>query len=251
MTDVERIQRTFVKALAADDGFERHGLRRGTWDVSRECENPVPVTMTSRATGLARNITRKGVKGVPMIELNLLTPCRKCPTCLRKHAALWRGRALTEIEASERTWFGTLTCSPESHFWLDTLCASQVWNFGNMPSGEKFKHQSKALGVEATKFLKRVRKESGHPFRYLLVTEIHNGERTSELIRGRPHLHMLLHEFPGAPLRKATLEKQWKLGFSSWRLTKDKEAAFYVSKYISKAIDVRVRASIDYGKLQA
>ena len=65
-TDVERIQRTFVKALAADDGFERHGSRRGTWDVSRDCERPVSVTMTSRATGLARNISRKGVKAPPV-----------------------------------------------------------------------------------------------------------------------------------------------------------------------------------------
>lgn len=249
MTDVERIQRTFVKALGADDGFERHGLRRGTWDVSRDCERPVPVTMTSRATGLARNISRKGVKGPPMIELNMLTPCRKCPTCLRKRAALWRGRAITEIEASERTWFGTLTCSPERHFWLDTLCASKVGNFGQLPWEEKFKHQSAALGIEVTKYLKRVREASGCPFRYLLVTEIHNGERTSEEMKGRPHLHMLLHEFPGSPLRKATLEKQWKLGFTSWRLTKDKEAAWYVSKYISKANDARTRASLGYGKL--
>lgn len=246
LTDVETIQRTFVKALHSDS-FTRHGLRRGTWDVSRDCEKPVPVTLHSRATGLIRNLTRNGVKPVPGIELTLLTPCRRCRVCLGKKARLWRYRALTEIESAERTWFGTLTCNPDAHYWIDSVCSTRKRDFWSLPHEKKFAEQATVLGAEVTKYLKRIRKNSGNPFRYLLVTEIHNSRETSDDMRGRPHQHLLLHEFPGLPIRKSVLDSAWHHGFSQWRLTRDQEAAWYVSKYISKSTDARVRASLNYG----
>lgn len=255
MTDVESIQRTFVDGLASDEGFERHGPRRATWDVSRGCEDPVGVTRASRKTGLAKNLAanrggilnRLSVKAPPMIELNMLVPCRRCPTCLRKHAHLWRTRAMVEIEASNRTWFGTLTCKPDVHVWIDSVCSSKHGDFWSMPQSKKFEMQAQVLGAEVTKYLKRLRKESGHRFRYLLVTELHDGVRTSEEMRGRPHLHMLLHEYAGQQIPKSLLEKQWQHGFSSWRLTEGQGAAWYISKYISKASEARTRASLGYG----
>jgi len=60
-------------------------------------------------------------------------------------------------------------------------------------------------------------------------------------------MHILLHEFAGQPVLKKTLDQSWNHGFSQWRLTRDLQAAWYVSKYISKAMDVRTRASIGYG----
>ena len=99
-----------------------------------------------------------------------------------------------------------------------------------------------------TLYLKRLRKNSGHAFRYLLVTERHDSVKTAPELRNRPHLHMLLHEFANQPLRKSFLEQEWPYGFSSWRLTQGNAAAFYVSKYISKAAEVRTRASLQYGR---
>lgn len=244
--DIEHIQGLFVRAMADDTGFTRHGSRMGTWDISRGCESPVPVTLYSRQTGKAKAL-RTG-KIPPGIELVLVTPCRRCRTCLKRHARLWRERAVHEIENSDRTWFGTLTLSPEEHTRVDHLCATAIGrNFWNLPPGKKFAARKKVIGREITLYLKRVRKESGVPFRYLCVFETHDGEDTSDFMRGRPHVHFLLHEFAG-PVRKRTLDAQWKLGFTNWRLaTTTWQAAWYVAKYISKAVDARVRASLRYG----
>lgn len=200
-------------------------------------------------TGLAKNLRRPGYT-VPVIELVLLTPCRSCPTCLRRHARLWAGRAREETEVSARTWFGTLTCRPDVHVWIDQSCATRKRDFWEQPLGKKFAAQAEVLGAEVTKYLKRIRKESGHKLRYLLVTELHDGEKTSDFMRGRPHIHMLLHEFAGQPLRKEMLERQWPHGFTNFRLVNSStSAAWYVSKYISKASEARTRASLGYGKL--
>lgn len=244
--DVETIQRVFARALFSDS-FERIGARRGVWDVSRDCDRPVPVVMHSRATGLAKAISRKGFGPVPGIELVMLTPCRRCRVCLAKKARLWRNRAVEEIASASRTWFGTLTCHPEAHVWIDHVCATRERDFWAQPSDKKFAAQSRVLGTEVTKYLKRVRKNSGCRFRYLLVTEKHQSAKTSDEMYGRPHLHVLLHEFAGQPVRKHFLDDAWHHGFCQWRLVDGVKAAWYVSKYISKAQDARVRASLHYG----
>lgn len=244
--DVESIQRTFAKAIDSET-FERLGPRRGVWDISGTCTDPKPVTWASRATGSLKRIRLK--KAVAGIELVMLTKCRRCPTCLEQHARFWRGRAITECQGAERTWFGSFTCRPEQHVWIDATCSMRKQNFELLPQEQKFAEQSRVLGIEATKFLKRVREASGFRFRYLLVTEVHDGEDTSDFMRGRPHLHMLLHEFPDQPIRKAMLEHQWKWGNTTWRICHNSGAAWYICKYISKASDARVRASLGYGDL--
>lgn len=246
-TDVERIQRTFVDALSSES-FERHGLRRGTWDVSLDCETPVPVQLYSRATGLVKNLSKHGVRAVPGIELNLLTPCRRCPVCLRRKARHWRERAIAEITQSNRTWFGTLTTRPDFDVWLDQLAASKTRNFWSADEVKKFEPRARVLGTEVTKYLKRVRKNSGCQFRYLLVTELHASANTAAEKFMRPHVHILLHEFAGQPIAKRLLDAAWGHGHCQWRLVADIRAAWYVSKYISKASSARVRASLDYGQ---
>lgn len=244
MTDVERLERSFMDAMATDR-FERIGNRRGIYDVSRDCDNPVPVTKVARATGLAKNLREPGHRPV-MIEMIYMTPCRRCQHCLRREAAKWRYRATNEIQAATRTWFGTLTCTPERHHAVDIVCSTRKRDFWLQSPDKKFAEQAKVVGKEVTDFLKRVRKNSGQRFRYLLVAERHQSDRTSEEMYGRPHFHILLHEYEAMPVRKSVLEDAWKWGFSSWKLT-DSGGAFYVAKYISKAMDVRTRASIGYG----
>ena len=240
--DVERLQQLFTEALASDT-FTRHGARMGTWDLSRNCSDPVPVTHYSRAYGLVKN-WRKPKRG---IELVMLTPCRRCPTCLRRHGWVWSQRALAESEASHRTWFVTLTTSPQYDFVVDTVAGGRVDNFGMLSPAKKFALRSRVLGDEVTKYLKRVRKNTGHRLRYLLVTEQHDSEETSPEKRFRPHLHLLVHEFAGQQIAKRQIRENWHHGHSHAKLVGGDWAAWYVTKYISKANDARVRASLKYG----
>lgn len=244
--DVENLQRLFVERLN-DPNFTRTGARKGELDVSGNCRNPTPVVRFSRQSGDARNFRAKEFRGLPLIEITFMTRCRQCPECRKAHASEWRKKAISEINASERTWFGTLTLRPEVHFAVDVVCSAVSGDFEALPEEQKFPLRAKEVGYFATKYLKRLRKESGHRFRYLLVTEMHNSQRSAPEMLGRPHLHMLIHEFTGSALRKRSLEDQWPYGHSSWRLTADARAAFYVAKYLTKAVQVRTRASQHYG----
>ena len=46
--------------------------------------------------------------------------------------------------------------------------------------------------------IKKARKRAGvntdYAVKYFLVAEVHDSEKTSEFMRGRPHFHMILHE---------------------------------------------------------
>lgn len=119
--------------------------------------------------------------------------------------------------------------------------------------------------------------------RYLLVAEAHDSEKTDERLRGRPHFHALLHEtfrgalFRGDPARaiengsdgelemrkyesrgewkagvfaadKATARQEWQFGHTKFQLCFDAKSAFYLCKYMSKAMMYKVRASLRYGE---
>lgn len=243
---IERIERIFVDALQSES-FTRHGARRGTWDVSHDCDSPVPVVLHSRATERLANLGDRGVIPRPGIELIMLTACRKCRVCMAKRSKLWTFRAMNEIDASSRTWFGTLTVEPAKHYWIDELAATRKRDFWQLTESKKFETRVRVLGEQVTLYLKRLRKEARTKFRYLLVSEMHDSPNTSPLMRGRPHVHLFMHELWGQPaLKKRTLEAQWPLGFSSWKIA-DRRAAWYISKYLTKANDARIRASLEYG----
>lgn len=117
-------------------------------------------------------------------------------------------------------------------------------DFDALSPHEQFMERMTEIGREVTLYLKRVRKESGARVRYLLVAEAHK--------TGLPHLHILVHEAsPDKPVRHKTLEGQWKLGFTRFKLAHDVKTASYVCKYISKALLARVRASLRYGQGEA
>lgn len=172
--------------------------------------------------------------------------CRKCENCLLHRRRLWAARAYDEMLASSRTWFGTLTFNPECRFLTECHAsgAAKMAGLGewrSMEPSNQYKYLADTASVEVTKYLKRVRKNSGVPLRYLLVAEAHKD--------GFPHFHLLLHEQSG-PVRKARLEEWWLSGHSHWRLVdaSDRKAAYYVCKYLSKDIRTRVRASVRYGR---
>lgn len=169
--------------------------------------------------------------------------CRKCAGCLRHRRNLWVARAVAEISASNRTWFGTLTVEPHMRFKLECEAETRLRAGGeylrDLTPPEQFQYLANHLGKEVTRWLKRLRKKS--KLRYLLVFEAHKD--------GFPHVHLLLHE-TGEAIRKRDLEAQWNYGFSNWRLVEkgDTKPAWYVSKYLVKDALTRIRASQNYGQ---
>lgn len=262
--------RLFARALQG--GARRLSFATVEWDISGGCQTPVvtehhtrpsvsprdlvrwrPVGFTVGGTSYrkptrraqARQIVIDG-KGKSSLTVIMWTKCRRCATCLRKRAAHWRLRAMAETKYSSRTWFGTLTLAPERQF--QALSEARLHatkfpfrDFDAMPEAERFAEVVKRIGLEVTRYLKRVREQSGARFRYLLVAERHES--------GNPHFHMLVHEW-GAPLRERVLSGQWTWGFSKWRLVPpdNPRAASYVCKYLSKSPEARVRASGFYGR---
>lgn len=187
-----------------------------------------------------RNIGRDLPEGPYCIWLTVR--CRKCDKCRAFRGRLWRERALAEVNASIRTWFGTITLSPEwqAHFGMRAALEVRRKKVGvtleNLPLNEQLWMRHKFIGAEFTNIFKRMRK-SGLVFRYLMVLEAHKS--------GLPHYHMLIHEI-GNPIVKKRLDCIWPFGFVQWRLA-EREHAFYVCKYISKSNASRVRASLRYG----
>lgn len=222
-----------------------------TLDLSGRCQAPV---LVERAI---RPYRWQGMKLTPVVPGDPYAPppafvdsevrCRKCDACLAQRAREWTARAMLEVAAAPRTWFGTLTLNPTEQFKALTRARLQArdsvaGDYDAMSLGEQFVRRVDALGVDLQRYIKRVRKQSGAPLRYLLVAERHQS--------GDPHFHMLVHECSlEHPVTKRVLDGQWIMGFSQWRLA-EPGAARYVCKYLAKTLAARVRASQGYGSAQ-
>jgi len=229
-------------------------LRQVQWTLSGGCVNPPTVKLWSKVSAFM-------AKTPQPYSIELEVRCRKCGWCLMQRRHLWAHRAIEEYQRSARTWFGTLTLSPESHFRALTHARHQTTGevkylgkgrvdygpgrrspvpWDDLSSQEKFCMLVKEHGHELTNFVKRVRKNSGAPMRYLMVAEAHKS--------GLPHFHILVHEADFMlPVRKAVLKAAWTEGFTKWSLVTDPRAAAYVCKYLAKDALTRVRASVRYG----
>lgn len=144
----------------------------------------------------------------PKIGFRGYVKCGKCKGCLRLRQNDWVRRAMMEFEAHDRTWFLTLTYRGEFEVGYDAV----------------------------QKFLKRLRKNTGHKIRFLCATE--RGSKNDRL-----HYHLCIHG-PLA-LTKRLIIKEWPHGLTHMRLMKDLTAARYVAKYTAK--DGKLRASLGYG----
>lgn len=229
-----------ARVLSRDDARDYVFDRLNEVDRWRRnaCLNPVQLP----AIGLPSMREGKGP-----LPLTIDGRCRQCAACLQHRRQLWTARAVDEIAASSRTWFGTLTVRPEERVRLAYLAERTRLRAGgellsSLDSSERFRVLADALGSEVTRWLKRVRSAAKQPLRYLLVAEAHKS--------GDPHMHILVHE-PAGPIAKRTLEDQWRIGFSHWRLVgQEPGAATYVCKYLAKDALTRVRASQHYGQTQ-
>lgn len=217
--------------------------------------------------------------------LELDVRCRRCSACLEQRKMLWRARARTEIAHAARTWFGTLTLTPDhqalARYRASLRLAKSGVDFDALNREEQFAESVAEISPEITKWLKRVRKKSSvknrqsardidgceatsgkrcicHPLsayvvplKYLLVVEEHLGGGAAH---GLPHFHLLLHEGDAdRPIRKSVLEQKWSMGITHFRLIPSPDEggnkfANYVTKYLTKSILCRARASLRYGQ---
>lgn len=222
-----------IKAIQG--GAEIATPARVKWNVAGACQCPQTVVRTGRP--FRHHAARVGRSKILVMEVT--ASCRRCVKCLALRASIWTRRAMSEVGRSTRTWFGTLTLSPQEQM-VNTMRARQLNpSFGSESEEARFKMLVAAAGPLVTKYLKRVRKEAGTRFRYMVVAERHKS--------GLPHFHILVHEMSlDGPVRKETLRSQWQHGFSRWKLA-DRWSARYVCKYLAKEAGARVRASRFYG----
>ena len=185
------------------------------------------------------------------------TRCRKCPACLRAKTRYWALAATEQTrraaEQGRRTWFGTLTLSPEAVAMIQARAFAQ-WAEGQAGAAVtppewwddprcdfRFGLMREQLVGECQRYWKRLRK-AGHRFKYFLVFERHKS--------GEPHMHWLLHE-EGERILKRDLASQWPHGFTKVKLVggnshqnaSPERVAWYVAKYLGKTVQARQIAS--------
>lgn len=172
--------------------------------------------------------------------------CRRCDACLKQRARQWAFRARQELRLADRSWFGTLTLSPDQHFRAMIQAESRLRaggeRFEDVNPDAQFQLRNQQIQREITLWVKRVRKVSGAKLRLLCVAEAHK--------TGLPHYHVIVHQCgDGPPILWKHLSGQWKLGHSKFNLVPegDEGAAFYVTKYLTKSSLAKVRASVRYG----
>lgn len=229
-----------LSRLALARGGEIASPLEVEWDLARNCTQPKVVQHHGKPS---YNALGKMVAVSRYITMHV--QCRQCPNCLKRRAWHWAMRASAEIGGAKRTWFATLTLTPAQQFMSLTEARQRARNravtWEDLPHAEQFRYICSAIGPEITRWLKRVRKYSGARLRYCLVAEPHKS--------GSPHFHALIHEMSETPVTERVLRLQWKYGFSKFKLVDegDNKAARYVSKYLAKSAQARVRASARYG----
>lgn len=237
------MERTTANGGSCETLFSPYaGLYKVKAYSSGRCSSPVTLERTYRREAGGLFSERPFMMGG--VHMTQEVRCRQCPECLAARASLWTARAREETRGSSRTWFGTFTLAPEHHsravMLADLILRKGGERFEDLSSTERFAWRHKVLSDEFTKYLKRVRKESGARLRYILVAEAHKS--------GLPHWHCLIHEVNAEqPVRHRVLVDQWRLGFTSFKLC-EPDGVTYVTKYLSKCALARVRASVRYGQ---
>ena len=246
------------------------------WNAAGNCTDPQNVVLRSRpeTKGSRLRVVQGDRDQVRVADLEV--PCRRCENCLKRREAHWRLRALYECGLAIRTWMVTLTLDPAELAHALAICRlnmrKQGLDYDELDAADRFQQLDRVMFAKFQNRVKILRRNSGVPFRYLAVTEVHNGEGVYAEMRV-PHWHVLFHETDAAkPLRydldwKGSWRREtgedgkmravpiarskdwrpfWPYGFWEAKL-KPADQASYVCKYLSKDMLARVRASIGYG----
>lgn len=202
------------------------------WHSDRKpfCDRPVPIT-----------IEKNGKDAGSPVALGMWGPCRKCVKCLQFRQMKWRERAINELviahNAGRRSWWVTLTISPQH---MAGIIAEAVARDGS----KDMRAIDRAAYPHVQKYLDRLRKALKTSFRYVAIHE--RGEET-----GRSHYHLFLHEASGRPLLKRQIEQCWRSNVHARLVDMDCRGnglATYLTKYATKSVEVRPRASLGYGR---
>lgn len=287
----EPLEAAVRRCLASGVPVAHSGERKFALGWQPNCEIPYQW----EAFG-AKSVARYG-KRYPIL-LTGFGRCRKCDACKKARSQMWQIRAMDEFSRWPITLFGTITLAPEEHYALDGRIMTGTrgadgnflrhpLNINELSPSELFTARTSVAGDEVQKFLKRLRK--GDYFhrpriRYLLVAEAHDSESSSDLIRGRPHFHIMIHEMVAGSLvcgnpalalmngrdseyrrvkyragnawregvfvdDESFLRRQWSFGHTKFQFAENAKAAAYLCKYLNKASDARIRASQKYGLL--
>lgn len=263
MTDLAR--RGAVRQLSTPDGRWSQ-----LWELVSEPWCDAPITFELWANVSARGSAgddgwiyqlggRNDVRPLGLIGKG---PCRKCERCLKMRRRFWEDRAVAEYKANPRTFFGTITMSPDEHYLLDAratarLAEGQV-RFGSLSGAEMFKERCREYGLELTRYFKRIRAgRGGHKaiqLRYMLVAEAHDGPKTSPELRGRPHFHIVLHEsevgtlVEGDPLAVKCGEE--RSGEFEVRFWKSKTGRWHRHVYVHDDAFLRTNWQLGFTKFQ-
>lgn len=254
-------------------------------DVSGDCQNKQTVVRFARLDQDEPVSDRRERSDALTLERHVR--CRGCDNCRTSHSRLWYARAVRECKQAPRTWMVTLTLAPWArsffrtravkafneggkaprHFWRSTKeligSAPEPLDFEQLPLPEQAKLIEGEVFSEIRLYFARLRFRSKARFRTLTVCEPHQD--------GTPHHHILMHEVEGR-LSNDLIEAEWKLdllrdseqpGLSNFQRKTEwrkighvherlvgswKGAGNYISKYVSKDISSRVRASEFYGE---
>lgn len=199
-------------------------------DLSGVCVEPVP-----------RWFACKRDRDLPSLLIEVLTQCRSCELCAWSYRTERKEWAAVELGTAARSWWITLTYGPR---------ARQMFMLaGSGRSDEdRWKLWSRSARKDFRAWAKRVR-EGRRPrlrFRFAAVVEKHKD--------GFPHLHALLHEYEGEPIRKHYMEAKWKLGnITKIKLVEQEEdnaeVASYLCKYLTKDASTWFASRL-YGRCQ-
>lgn len=221
------------------------GAASSAWQISGRCRRPKSVTLIGRPLRKPGQLWQLVPQtGMPYF-MDMEVACRGCPECLSRRAQVWKRRALAEWVSSPRTWLVTMTFHPHRH--MEFLCAGmaeagrQGVRWSDLSPDEQYRRLAREAGKDVQKYLKRVRKQTGTRFRYMVVSEPHKS--------GKPHFHMLLHEISAwGSVGERDLRLNWRGGFIRAKLVRDPAGAGYAAKYLAKEKGARVRASLRYGQ---
>lgn len=250
--DVSRGMVERLYALALRNNAEKDGAVGLKWDVAGRCQHPVERTLYARPP----NETVVPVVRLPKTQTDkpTATPlsvtmhfrCRKCNRCRAYRSYIWRMRGQAEWQASVRTWQLTLTLKPELQNRALMQARVRLRNaaveYDRLSFIEQFRELTKETNPLVTRYIKRIRRANEDArCAILVVVEYHK--------TGLPHYHVLLHEKdPDRPFRHADIRKSWIAnGFFHGKLI-EADRVWYSTKYLSKNLAARVRASRFYGE---
>lgn len=201
------------------------------------CDYPRSILRTNKVRGT--------LPGHRPSSVSMLVPCRKCPKCLWLRRETWKTRI--KAETSAPTIFATLTfsedlldqkrrlfdekydCAPD-----EILSHPSMW-------GQSLAQYERLFYSDVHDWLRRCRRNLDTKFRYFVGFEF--GDKS-----GREHYHVALHFARKSDHFPQLVQDQWPCrAGADWAISTE-DVSGYLSKYGSKSLVTRPRASVSYGE---